>query len=159
MKKTKKPKPLIFDTYLAVIKNSVGAKSFRNFYIADSKRKVDVTRNGELSCAWFVSAILSLFNLIRAPHLTVKSVEEDLEKYGWRKIKKPKVGSVLIWEAADFGKGEFHRHIGFYIGKGKAVSNNSKLGYPVVHDWRFIDLKNKKGRRVEKILWRMPVHL
>ncbi|OGI98609.1 hypothetical protein A3H53_01160 [Candidatus Nomurabacteria bacterium RIFCSPLOWO2_02_FULL_40_10] len=146
-------KPLIFRTYLTLVKNSVGSKSFSNFYVLDKGKKIDVTENGRLSCAWFVSAVLSLFGFIKTPHLTVKSVEEDLLKSGWYGIKKPKVGSVLSWEAVDFGKGEFHRHIGFYIGGGKAVSNSSKLGYPVVHHWRFVDAKNNKGRLVERILW------
>lgn len=145
-------KPLIFKTYIAVIKNSVGSKFFSNFYVLDSRRKVDVTKNGRLSCAWFVSAVLSLFGFIKTSHLTVKSVEKDLLKSGWREIKKPKIGSVLFWEAIDFGKGEFHRHVGFYIGDGKAISNSSQLGYPIIHHWRFIDAKNKKGRCVERML-------
>ena len=146
-------KPLIFKTYISVIKNGVGSRSFSNFYVSDKRKKIDVTENGRLSCAWFASAVLSLFSFIKAPHLTVKSVEKDLLKSGWYGVKKPKIGSVLIWEAVDFGKGDFHRHVGFYIGGGKAISNSSKLRYPVVHNWKFVDAKNKKGRRVEQILW------
>jgi hypothetical protein len=141
--------PLLYDTYIAVINNSVGAKMFRNLYASVNGKKEDITRNGNLSCAVFLSSILFLFKLIKEPHATVASTVKDLEASGWKQIDKPRVGSILVWSEKKFGKLRCHKHIGFYIGKNKAVSNSDKLRCPVKHDWQF----NGK-RKVELILWR-----
>lgn len=146
-------RPLIKDTYLAVIKNSVGSKSFRNFYILSGRKKIDVVKNGNLSCAWFVSVILSLFGIIDRPHLTVERVEYELKKFGWRKVSRPKAGAIIIWKQAGSGKEILHRHIGFYVGGNRAVSNDSKKGYPVIHDWKFRNTRSSKNRVIEIILW------
>lgn len=145
--------PLIKDTYLAVIKNSVGSKSFRNFYVLNGGKKIDIAENGELSCAWFVSVVLSLFDLIDAPHLTVDRVERELKISGWREISKPKPGAVIIWGPTSSGKGMLHRHVGFYIGSDKTVSNNPKKGSPDIHDWKYRKAKFPKGRAIEAVLW------
>ncbi len=146
-------KPIIKDTYLAVIKNSVGSKSFRNFYVIDGGKKIDITENGNLSCAWFASVVLSLFGLIDGPHLTVNRVERELKKSGWRKISKPKLGAIIIWDSVGSGKKMLRRHVGFYIGNNKTVSNDSKRGYPIIHDWKFRKAKSSGGREIEAILW------
>lgn len=140
--------PLVLDTYLAVIKNSLGAKMFRNYYAKVDGRKTDIMRDGELSCAFFVSSVLTLAKLIKNVHGTVDTTVKDLLDTGWVKIAKPKIGSVLVWEAIDFGGGEAHKHIGFYVGDGMAISNSDKLKCPVEHEWNF----NSK-RKLELILW------
>lgn len=146
--KKQKIEPLIFDTYLAMVKNSVGSKLFRNFYAKINGKKTDVAREGNLSCAFYVSSILLLFGFIKNIHATVDSTAKDLKKSGWAQIDKPKVGSVLIWEELVSGNGDAHKHIGFFIGNNTAISNSSKLGYPIKHNWNF----NAK-RNVEVILW------
>lgn len=133
---------LILDSYLAMIKNSVGARMFKNFYCF-KKKKIDVLKNGRLSCAFYVSSILKLFNLISRPHPTVKSTIKDMQANGWEKIKTPKVGAVLRWE-----KQKGHEHLGFYIGNQKAVSNSSQKGVPVIHHWTY----NGK-RKIIAIYW------
>lgn len=130
-----------------MIKNSVGSKLFRNFYVKNKGKKIDVLRNGELSCAFYVSSILYLFKLIKDTHATVDKTVKDLQESGWKIIKRPKVGSIIVWEKMDFGGGDIHKHIGFYIGKGRAISNNYKLGYPTEHKWIF------PKRKVEMIFW------
>jgi len=148
--KNKKQKvvPLTFNTYLAVIKNSVGSKLFRNFYAIVNGRRTDIMRKGELSCAFYVSSVLVLFKFIKTIHGTVDATVKDLKESGWKIIRKPKIGSILVWEKADFGRAGIHKHIGFYIGNNKAISNNGKLGYPIKHSWNF----NGK-RRVDAIFW------
>ena len=136
------------DTYIAVVKNSVGSKIFRNLYAKVNGKKTDITRNGELSCAFYVSSVLLLFKFIKEGHATVDSTVKDLKKSGWEKIKKPKIGSVVIWEKIDFSNGDFHKHIGFFIGNNRAISNISELGYPDEHHLTF---DNK--RKIELILW------
>ena len=140
--------PLVLDTYLAVIKNSLGSTMFRNFYAEVDGKRTDIMRDGELSCAFYVSSVIVLFKLISGIHGTVDSTVKDLKESGWEEIKKPKVGSMLVWEKMDFGDNDPHKHIGFFVGDDKAISNSYTLGYPVEHSWDF-DSK----RKVEMILW------
>jgi hypothetical protein len=63
-----------------MIKNSVGSKLFRNsFFLIDGKKQ-DVLRNGDLSCAIYVSSILRLMDLIPEIHTTVKGTVKAMEK-------------------------------------------------------------------------------
>ncbi len=144
----KKIIPLTFSNYLAFIKNSISSKSYRNLYIKIDNRKIDATQNGLLSCAFFVSSILVIFGFIKRIHATVASTIRDLEESGWKEIKKPKIGSVLVWEEMDFGNNEFHKHIGFFIGKNQAISNSYKLKCPVKHHYTF-----QGKRKIISIFW------
>ena len=63
-----KVKPLFKKSYLAAIKNSEGTKIFANFYGKGGRRTLDLTKNGEFSCAYFVSSILKIFDLIKKNH-------------------------------------------------------------------------------------------
>lgn len=152
-----KPKVKIhfFETYLAVIKNSVGSKLFRNFYLELDGRKMDATKNGVVSCAFFVSNILNMFpalKLIKEPHLTVKATVKDLLGSEWKEILEPRLGAVLVWEEKE-SHGGVNKHIGFYIGDGQAVSNNADTGMPDIHHWTFGDDGGRPVRKVEMILW------
>ncbi len=149
----KQIRPIFYETYIAVIRNSIGTNLFRNFYAKIDGKKIDITKNGIFSCAFFVSSILLLFKLIRKIHGTVKETVRDFKKSNWKRIKKPKVGSILVWEAIDFGKGDFHKHIGFYIGSNKAISNSSKLRKPVIHHWTFGTKNKRPKRKIEAIYW------
>ena len=152
--KKQKVIPILFDTYIAVIKNSVGSKIFRNSYAKVNGKKIDILKNGELSCAFFVSSVLALFPLFELikcpPHSTVDGTLKDLQQSGWQKIKKPKIGSIIVW-----GKNHnSHKHIGFYIGNNKAISTNSfRKGQPVIHHWTYGIKRNKPGRKVEAIFY------
>ncbi len=151
-----KPKIKIhfFETYLAVIRNSVGSNIFRNFYLELDGVKMDATKNGVVSCAFFVSSILNMFShlkLIKEPHLTVKSTVKDLLKSGWKEISKPRPGAVLVWEEKESHGGR-NRHIGFYIGDGRAVSNDPDAGMPDMHHWTFGEKDGRPVRKVEMIL-------
>lgn len=152
-KRKSKITPLMFDTYLTVIKNSIGSKLFRNFYAKVDGKKADIMRNGELSCAFYVSSVLSLFRFIKKAHGTVDATVKDLKESGWKEIRKPKVGSILVWEKINFGDHGVHRHIGFFIGQNKAVSNSDTLRCPVRHSWNF----NGK-RKIDMIFWNPKIH-
>jgi len=141
----KKVTPILADTYLAVIKNSIGSEMFRNLYAEVNGQKTDITKNGDLSCAYYVSSVLYLFKLIGEIHATVRGTIKDLEKSGWVEVGKPKAGCVLVWKEMDFDGEDRHRHIGFYIGEEKAVCNDYKLGYPTEFNWKY--------REIESILW------
>lgn len=151
--KKQKVIPILFDTYIAVIKNSVGSNIFRNLYAKVNGKKTDITENGNLSCALFVSSVIYWFKLIKNLHATVDGVVKDLEESGWKKVEKPRVGSIIVWEKNDFGGGDLHKHIGFYIENKKAISNSPKLKHPVEHHCTFGASKNKPARKIESIWW------
>ena len=146
--KKKSLKIFFFDTYLAMIQNSLGSKMFRTIYAFIDKKKKDILENGRVACALYVSSLLVINKLIGEIHATVDSTVKALKKAGWKKISKPRIGCIIVWEKVDFGKNDLHKHIGFYIGNRQAISNSSKKGYPVKHDVTF----NGK-RKIELLLW------
>jgi len=141
-----KIKLLFKDSYLAMIKNSVGSNMFFNRYSLINGKKIDIIKSGKyrIACAFFVSTILLFSKLIQEPHLTVDGVEWDLKKSGWFKIKKPKIGCIVIWEKTKVGDKET-RHAGFFIGSNKAISTHHQTGKPYIH--------NLKYRKIESIWW------
>jgi len=141
--------PLIKDSYLAVVKNSIGSRMWRVFFAEVKSKKKNISKRGKLSCAFFVSTILVMFSLIKKGHMTVKSTIKDMRTSGWFEIKKPRIGSILVWEATNFGGGDICRHIGFYVGNNKAISNSSISRQPVIHDYKF----GKNNRKIEHIFW------
>jgi len=140
--------PLVFETYQAIVKNSVGSNLFRNFYAKVHGKKTDIMNDGDLSCAFFVSSILTLLGFIKGTHGTVDATVRDLRASGWKAVRTPKAGSVLVWEQRNFGKDNSHKHIGFFIGNGLAVSNISAKKQPRKHPWNF-----QGKRKVDLILW------
>lgn len=147
--------PLLFDSYLTVIKNSIGSNTFRTLVADMDGEKKDLLQNGQTSCAFFVSSVLLMFQsvslgikLISEMHTTVLSTVKDLKNSGWIEIGEPKAGCILVWKEIDFNSGGIHNHIGFFIGNGKAISNSEKLGHPIEHNW---DYDGK--RKVELMLW------
>lgn len=140
----------LFKSYIAVIKNSVGARTFRQLYLydKDADRVVEVLQNGNLACAYFASSVLHHFELIKNYHDSIKDMVEDMKKSGWRKIDHPIIGSVIVWSARTFRKNSKpHKHIGFYVGSGRVISMSSKRGYPVMHGL------NDERRKIEEILF------
>jgi hypothetical protein len=137
--------PLQKESYLAVIRNSVGTHMFRTFYAFVDEKKQDIIGRGDLSCAFFVSFVLAGFSLIKSMHGTVDGTVRDMESSGWKYIKTPKPGCIIVWEPRVDKQGELHKHIGFYIGEEKAISNDSKKGSPRVHSYNF--------RKVSKLYW------
>ncbi|MEK7537069.1 MAG: hypothetical protein AAB584_01310 [Patescibacteria group bacterium] len=143
---------LLGDSYFKAIENSIGSKLFRNLYLDKSGKKIDASNNGQFSCAVFVSWILRIFYLIEEGHATVDGTMKDVEKSGWYKIQELKPGAVLVWEEI-FLNGSLNKHIGFYIGRNKAVSNSRTLKIPVKHHWTFGSKNDKNYRRVIEIWW------
>ncbi len=142
--------PLQFDTYLAVIENSIGSFMFKNLYVSIDGVKKDATEDGWLSCAFYVSSILTLFKYIKEIHGTVVSTVKDLKNSGWIEIDEPVIGSVIVWKSGKDTNG--HSHIGFYVGDNMAVSSDSWKKHPAKSDWKFND-----KREVEMILWKPEI--
>lgn len=139
-------------SYLAMIKNSPGAKIFKNLYVNMPDGKTDVLKNGNLSCAIFVSSILYQWGLIANTHAGVKSTIKDMLDFGWHKIKKPKPGCVIEWEPKLIN-GNTNGHLGFYLGKNKAISNRIERGSPILHHWTYGIKNGKPVRKIINLFW------
>jgi len=141
---------LFYQSYLAMIKGSRDSQMFRHIYILNNGKKKDILKNGELSCAYYVSSILKVFNLLDhkiSPHATVGGLVKNMLVHGWKETKKLKPGNVLVWEDIEFEDKEIHSHIGFYLGKDNAISNRYEKGVPVIHHYTY----NQK-RKIIQIL-------
>ena len=151
MNQLQKSTRLYFKSYLKIIRNSVGSKIFRNFYVhTDEKGDFDALDNGNYSCAFFVSAILVIFNKIGGIHGTVEATIKDLFESGWIEVDKPQPGDILAWEAL-FLPGGLREHIGFSLGNSRAISTSAKKKTPIEHDEHY----GKINRKLLHIL-RMP---
>ena len=148
-----KVKIILYDSYIKAIQNSVGCNLFRNLYAYVNNRKQDIARDGELSCALYTSSILVLFKLISERHATTDGLIRDLKKSGWISIKKPRKGAVLVWEERKVKGKKPHKHVGFYIGNSKAISNSYLKRRPVLHHWIFGVKTGKPVRKIEQIFW------
>ena len=151
-------------SYLAMVRNAAEGevKMFRNVYAMVDGVEQDILRNGEVSCAVFVSSILYLHNSILEyegkprwlsfTHATVSSTEKDMEKNGWGLIDDLREGAVITWEPITYADGATHWHIGFYVGNDRAISNASNdIGVPSEHDATY------GGKRKIIRIWWHPV--
>lgn len=146
-KNKSKFKILTYQNYLSVIKNSQGSKMFRNFYVLDDNKKKDILKNGQFSCARYVSSILKLFDLIPETHATVDGTIKDMFKNNWKTTNKLIPGNVLLWEEQIQSNGKDHQHLGFYLSKDKAISHRHEKKAPMIHHYTY----NKK-RKIVQIL-------
>lgn len=138
----KKIKISLKKNYIVLIKNSEGTKTFRDCF-GRNKRTKNLTEGGVLSCVFYISSILYLFGLIPKIHLSVKCALKDMKKCRWYEIRRLKKGSVILWE-----KKKDHYHLGFYLGKKKAISNDSTKKEIRIHHFTF-----RGKRRIETIFW------
>lgn len=138
----------LFKSYIVTIKNSIGARAYRNFYYEfPNGRVMDVLQNGNLSCAYFVSSILFHFGLIGQLHIKVEDAVAAMKTAGWQIAESPAPGDVVVWGRMYFKKSNsWHMHIGFYIGRNRAISTSSQTGFPVIHHIRY------RGRKIAEYL-------
>ncbi len=141
-----KPKFLLLKNLLTVARASAGSNAFRKLHYSIDGHEIEALRDGDLSCAVFVSFILKIFSLIPEIHTTVRATVADLERSGWKAVKMPRRGAVIVYKEKFFSKsGETHKHIGIFLGEGYAISNISKKRSPGIHEWNY--------RPIEKILF------
>jgi hypothetical protein len=130
-------KMVLFQSYMAKIRNSAGDRAYRNLYYSfDDGRVRDVLQNGNLSCAYFVSSVLQHFGLLKNFDINVESTVAAMKSAGWQKVAKPVPGNVIVWERRCFRRGDCHMHIGFFIGRGRVMSMSSRHRFPVYHGIR-----------------------
>ncbi len=125
---------------------------FRNFYVKSILgHSKDIVKEGEYSCAFFVTFILHNFKLLNSPHLTVAGCRKDMEESGWKKLPENelKTGCVIIWKAREYDNGP-HKHIGFYCGNEQAVSTDWRKGEVAKHHVTY------EGRSELESVWWHP---
>lgn len=141
----------IFDTYISMVNNSVGSKTWQTVWADIDGVKTDVTQGGVLSCAVFVSSILKNFDWVKKTHATVSSTVKDLEESGWTSIDSPKAGAVVVYEGVEFDDGEINEHIAICVSDTEAISNSYIKKVPVKHN---IDMEYEgKTRKIADILY------
>jgi hypothetical protein len=117
------------ETYLAMIKNSPGTRMFNNLLVKNRKtgEVQDVMKSGAYSCAFYVSSVLTILDMIDKAHSTVKTVIEKIEENdNWDKVATSDLspGDVVVWEDITYENGEVVPHIGFYLDEKTAVSTS-----------------------------------
>lgn len=116
--------------FLATVEGAVGSYMFRHLYVrnTDSGEELDVLQEGKLSCAYVVSSLLALHNLIDRPHATVATTLNKMAEYGWKETDRPQSGCVAYWPEY-----EGNAHIGIAIDSKIYVSNSSDERTPITH--------------------------
>jgi peptide deformylase len=110
--------------YQCFIETLPGSSMWRHLYVTNQNGdEIDVTENGNKSCAYMVSSVLYIFKLIDEPHATVKTTLEHMVEAGWEKVNKPTKGAIVRWE----------QHMGFYLDNDFVISNNSDEGFVTRH--------------------------
>ena len=142
-----KIKILTLKTFLTVVKKSAGTEMFRQIFAEVDGHEVDITENGNLSCAFYVSGLLAMFGLIDKIHATVSGTRKAMEAAGWVETTEMTPGAVLVWGKPQDGSHD-HQHIGFYLGENQAISNISRLGQPGFHHFTFGGEKVDPHRKI-----------
>lgn len=136
-------------TYLSMIEGSVNSRAYLHQWARVGKTMTDIANNGGVSCAFFVSFILSGFGYISGIHATVSGLVRKLESSGFEKVRTPKKGAIIVWETKQQPTGP-HAHIGFWLSNTEAISNHPQKGVPKVHHPTFG--VNKFGEPKRKIV-------
>lgn len=139
-------------TLLTVSVAHIGSTAFRSLYMKQGHQSIDICRGGELSCAFFVSAVLRNVNLIAEQHATVSGTVRDLQSSGWRKMKRPRAGAVIVWGPIRYPSGESHAHIGIAVSTTHAISTSVKTRTPIRHRIN-TRAHGKTKRSIESIWW------
>lgn len=143
----------LLPSYLEMIRSSVGSHQYRMLFVKDAYgNAVDVIGDGDLACAFYVSSILSLFNLIKGGvHTTVDMTIADLLDSGWYEVPKLHPGSVIVWAKKLCTDGIQHRHIGFYVDRNQGISNDAEQHSPQSHHYTYGDQGGRPTRRIEAL--------
>ena len=156
-KNTKKIRvePFFFKNYITFARATANSPLWRQFYAKVNGKPMEVLRDGRLSCAFHLTSILKLFSLVDDIQLTVHRTLDDMLKSGWYKIKKPRVGCVILWAEKPASKDRVKRdskiysnkvkHAGIYLGGDKAISNRDHKRTPIIHSLHY--------RPVEAFFW------
>lgn len=128
------------ETYIKLLENSPGTRMFNSAFVrfVDTGEKKDILNDGEYSCAFFVTGILSMFGILDEPSATVATTKKKLLEKAWTVVGGESVaGDVLFWEESMFEDGSLNMHVGFALSATEAVSTSYKEKMVVRHDITF----------------------
>lgn len=135
----------LISSYLGDVRKAGKEQSteYRHYFVAGREGITDVTDNGNLSCAWFVSSVLEKHGLLSRARTTVASTIQEIEERAeWEKIEVHNSfpGAVILWPRSTSG----HYHLGFYVGQsetgeGEYVSNSFMAKAPIIHGETLVD--------------------
>ncbi len=120
------------ESLVQMIKNAPGTRLFNSLIVRheDTGRVEDVFQDGNLSCAAFVSSLLTLTTMLSEPRATVASLRAVIEESSqWESVDVANVepGDVVFWATQRFDNGEDHAHVGFVLNSEEAVSTDYKV--------------------------------
>ena len=107
--------PMLMSSYRSLVSRLPGTTAWNTLYVSENSTRVDVTNDGENSCAYMVSGVLVMFGLSGKTHATIHSTINDMRESGWHETHKPLEGAVVEWDG----------HIGFYMNDNEAISVSS----------------------------------
>jgi hypothetical protein len=126
--------PLVLETYLAVIESSVGTPLFRTFWANVNGKRMNIVRDGRVSCSFYTSSILKLFNLVSEVQVTITRLKKDMKESGWKQIPRARKGAVVFWSALPADTSRMKKdagvyqplvsHCGFVVSATEAVHND-----------------------------------
>ena len=140
------------ETLVQAIKNAPGTKLFNSLMVRlkDSGEIQDILNDGEYSCAFFVSSLLYISDLIDKPRVTVDSLERYLKEHATEiDLADAKEGDIVVWEKQTFPDGGVHGHIGFLLGSKEAISTNFRVKHVERHA---IDAYERVGKTVYRLV-------
>lgn len=143
-------------TLLYRVEASLGTPIFRSVFATVDGEEKDLTRNGQASCAVFVSGLLVWAEKLKRMSATVRSLEEELKENGWLETNDKLPAAVVIWEATKQADGELHEHTGFILNEVEAVSHSDKELSPVRHHVTYGETDDGKPVRAIKCIYRHP---
>lgn len=124
-----KIKYLVLKNLINSINRSVNSDLYRNVFALNAEGKeFDALDDGENSCAYFISCILTMHKLIDSPHAVVDTTIKCMLDAGWYETPNPSPGSVIYWPKKDG-----HSHIGFLVDQDNVISNSSSKRSPQRH--------------------------
>lgn len=106
---------MLMSSYRTFISHLPGTKAWNSLYVLENDQQVDITDNGDKSCAYMVSGIVMMFGFSDSMHATIASTLDDLRRNGWYQTDTPQEGVIVEWSD----------HIGFFINDNEAISMSS----------------------------------
>lgn len=130
------------ETYLAMVQNSIGTQMFRSMIARKNNGEVeDILRDGDYSCAFFVSTILRICEMLRGrTRTTVRGLREYLtHSSNWEEINCQSIepGDIIFWERVTFADGSSNEHVGIALSQQEAVSTSDSKKMVVNHHINF----------------------
>lgn len=129
-----------------MIENSIGSRLFSSLFVTfeDGGDTADILNDGELSCAFFVSSLLTLAGVMEKPCATVKKLTELITNDPlWVRVEEADatVGDVVIYKKVIFEDETEHAHIGLALNEDEVVSTSYEKKEVVRHpiDYRPIE--------------------